>query len=70
MTVVNRLFGEDAGDSGPAKELPPLGAPLADLEKAATGPGISPAGGRPCHTGALAQFAQLAWVRLDVIGFG
>ena len=22
MTVVDRLFGEDAGDSGPAKELP------------------------------------------------
>jgi hypothetical protein len=40
MTVVNRLFGEDPGASGPAKKLP---RPLADLEKAATGPRSPPA---------------------------
>jgi hypothetical protein len=36
MTVAKRLFGEDPGCSGPAKELPRL-RPLADLEKVVTG---------------------------------
>jgi hypothetical protein len=63
MTVVNRLFGENPGGSGPAKELPHLGAPSADLDKAVTGATIAPSGCRPHTDSALAHFAQLTGTR-------
>jgi hypothetical protein len=69
MTVVNRLLGEDPGGRGPAKELPAR-RPSADLDKAATGPAISPSGGRPCHTHRFGTVCPIGLGSLDLIGFG